>query len=111
MGYYTAHSLSMTNNQQGDVERIYNYAKVNDMDLAYGFTVCDEQLEATDLMKWYEHEENMREISREFPHILFELHGEGEESGDIWDEYYRDGMMQRCSAEIVIPPFDESKMK
>lgn len=110
MGYYTTYSLNMENSQSEDAQRIYDFAKEKDMDFIWGFTVDGETIETSDPMKWYEHEEEMREISRAFPHILFKLHGEGEETGDIWNEYYRDGKMQRCNAEIIIPPFDENKL-
>ena len=110
MGYYTDYSLSMVGSQHGDAQKIYDFSQEKDMGIIYGFTVWGDYLETSDSMKWYKHEDEMRIISKEFPHILFELHGNGEDTEDIWDEYYRDGKMQRCKAEIVIPPFDESKM-
>ena len=62
-------------------------------------------------VKWYKWESDMRGLSREFPGVLFKLHGEGEENGDVWDAYFLDGKFQKCMAEIVIPPFDQSKLK
>ena len=43
------------------------------------------------------------EISKKHPDVLFKLRGEGENSGDIWDKYYKNGKMQKCDARIVIP--------
>lgn len=56
--------------------------------------------------KWYDHEVDMLRISREFPDMVFCLHCEGEESGDLWDDYYRNGMRSLCQAEVVYPDPD-----
>lgn len=110
MGYYTFYTIDMVGNLPEDPQKIYDFAKERDMEFTDGFSVGKYGFDTNDMMKWYDHETEMRKISKEFPHILFKLHGEGEEKGDIWDEYYRAGKMQHCDAEIVIPPFDESKM-
>lgn len=60
---------------------------------------------------WYDHEEEMAGISERFPDVTFKLHGEGEQSGDIWDKYFRNGKRQTCKAEIVIPPMREDAWK
>lgn len=52
----------------------------------------------------------MKQLSKEFPNVLFKLHGEGEDKYDIWDKYFMDGKMQSCYAEIICPPFDRSKL-
>lgn len=61
--------------------------------------------------KWYEHEGDMRGMSKKFPHVLFTLKGEGEESGDLWAKYFLNGKMQAAKAQIVIEPFDKTKLK
>lgn len=64
-----------------------------------------------DSCKWYDHEKDMRKVSAAFPSILFQLDGEGEESGDIWREWYLGGKMQREKVEIKFNPFDPDKLK
>jgi hypothetical protein len=65
----------------------------------------------TDSTKWYNHEDEMREFSKQFPDVIFELSGEGEESGDLWTKYFKGGKMQKCQAKIVIPPYDARELK
>jgi hypothetical protein len=54
-----------------------------------------------DSVKWYDHVENMREMSKAIPNVLFHLSGEGEDSGDIWDLYALNGKTQKHQAELV----------
>lgn len=110
MGYYTYHTLSMESANPINAQNIYDFAEQKGMDFAYGFDPYGAGFETRDQMKWYEHEEEMRKISEAFPDILFILHGEGEEQGDIWDEYYKRGKMQRCNAEVVIPPYNPNEL-
>jgi hypothetical protein len=48
-----------------------------------------------DSLKWYEYEEDMRAISKAYPEYIFELAGSGEETGDIWRDYYKNGKRNR----------------
>lgn len=56
--------------------------------------------------KWYNHEVDMLSVSKVFPEYIFEVHGEGEETGDVWIKWFHDGKMQGGPAEIVLPNFD-----
>jgi hypothetical protein len=59
--------------------------------------------------KWYDWEKDMEALARKFPNITFVLHGDGEESDDIWEwrgkgdkyEYHR--MEMPPFTEILIP--------
>ena len=62
-------------------------------------------------VNWFDHEEDMLSISKEFPDIHFELHGEGEMNDDIWTQHFVNGKSQFCRAEIIIPPFDLEKLE
>ena len=64
-----------------------------------------------DTHKWYEYDENMREISQKYPNLLFTLSGEGEESGDRWRAYYKAGKCQRELAKIEYGKFDPALLK
>jgi hypothetical protein len=81
--------------------------------VAYGepgllMKVFTESLEA---MNWYRHDDDMREFSKLFPTIVFELCGEGDRAGDLWRAYYKNGKMQYCPARITYGEYDESKLE
>ncbi|MGQ5176965.1 hypothetical protein ACSQ7W_11750 [Bacillus halotolerans] len=104
MGYYTQYEVEV----EKDLEKILEY--INGEENANGF------LEAVfngwaDELKWYGHEEDMREISRLFPDVLITLKGEGEESGDVWRKYFKNGKMQSCYAKITFDDYDEKELR
>lgn len=122
MGYYTNYKLSILNKDKPDYDKLNTFieqnkdneseelpnGKVLSYPLNYLLELFDEGSEPT---KWYDHEDDMKEFSRMFPNLVFELSGEGEESGDIWKKYFRDGKMQKCEAKIIFDSFDETKLK
>lgn len=63
-----------------------------------------------DSIKWYDYEEDMRKYSKQHPETLFKLIGEGEETGDLWHAYFKNGKMQMCKAVISFPPYDENQL-
>lgn len=61
--------------------------------------------------KWCDHEKDMKEISKSFPDVLFQLEGHGEDLDDLWVKYFKNGMMQVCKAQIIFEDYDPRKMK
>jgi hypothetical protein len=90
MGYYTK-----------DEETPSGYGKYNSFFFGGDNESC----------KWYNHDDDMITLSKQFPTVLFILKGEGEESGDLWIAYYQDGKYYRDNAKIVFPEFSEEKLK
>lgn len=116
MGYYTTYTLSIEGvmRQDGTLKEIDAAQKellekeievmgVFDEigDLEYGYSAY---------AKWYDHDDDMLLLSRRFPEILFCLHGEGEESEDMWNSYYYDGKTQYCRAVITYEDFNPQKL-
>jgi hypothetical protein len=100
MGYYTKFNLEVINDHS-DVHHL-QISQASE----YG---CDDIFE--DDIKWYTHDEDMRSYSTKYPDLIFKLSGEGEEAGDMWVKYYKNGKMQRCHAKITFDEFDEEKLK
>ena len=57
-------------------------------------------------MKWYDCDDDMMELSKEFPDYVFTVYGEGEERDDNWKAYYYKGKMWIGQAEMVWPDYD-----
>lgn len=107
MGYLTRYELDIENmNPEEKPFIVETFKNKGIIDYA-----LDEDFDFYDSVKWYDHEEQMREISRMFPHLIFHLNGEGEEAGDLWQKHFKGGKMQACYAEIVYPPFDPKELR
>lgn len=62
-----------------------------------------------DESKWYDHEDDMKIISKSYPNIIITLRGVGEEQPDLWVKHFCNGQMQKSQAVITYPPVDPSK--
>lgn len=93
MGYYTNHTLQIIGGHEDILREIID----NDPDTFYGLDIDGSPM---DSVKWYSHEEDMRRISKEYPDLVFKLSGEGEEAGDLWIEYHKNGKMQPVSPKL-----------
>ncbi len=113
MGYYTDYILSIYEASENfDIKKIETF-------------ICNKQEENDDFMyaidlvdifnlfsgKWYEHDKDMKILSKNFSSLVFKLHGEGEETPDIWDAYYKNGKKCMCKATIHIPSFNENELE
>jgi len=54
--------------------------------------------------KWYDHEDHITQVSRQFPLVLITVDGEGEESGDMWRLYARNGEFEKVEAKVTFAP-------
>jgi hypothetical protein len=61
-----------------------------------------------DKIKWYEHENDIRKVSKKFPDVLITVKGFGEGYNnlldDIWVIYARNGSLVKLKASVVYPP-------
>jgi len=96
MGYYTDFDISK--NSEEVQEAIEEQS---------GYTFYSGHLNA----KWYNCEADVRAVSKRFPDQLITVSGVGEEQGDMWVLYAKDGKIQTAKASITFEPFDESKLK
>ena len=99
MGYYTRFELEIVSG--GDNETDYEEVVTEQVD----YHPFDDET------KWYSFEKDMKIVSKKHPKVVFKISGEGEESGDLWEAYFKDGKMQMCKAEIVYKNFDEALLQ
>lgn len=108
MGYYTFYAIStfeeLTETEKNIVVDFFTQKDLIDY-------VFDSDLGTYGEAKWYEHNEDMLELSKILPHVTFELDGEGEENGDLWRTYYKNGKKQFCPARIEYDDFDADLLK
>ena len=104
MGYYTQHDLEVIDGSNDLIEALINECK----EASYALTSNGDCAQEC---KWYDHRLHLVAFSRKHPEALFMLSGEGEENGDAWREYYRDGKMQLCKAKLVYPEFNKELLE
>jgi hypothetical protein len=104
MGYYTRFNITISDNTNicNIVERLCSIS-------GYNWDYCDDEI--YDFCKWYEHEHDMYLLSKEFPDIVFTVTGDGEESDDLWREYWKDGKVQNANRHIVYDEYNEDKLE
>lgn len=105
MGYMTSYSLTVLDAHNSVLEAISD--EVDRMDVFEEGNAQDGWFSWT---TWYDWEEDMVLLSRRFPDVLFRLHGDGDDSEDLWDAYFLGGRMQMCPGKIVYDDFDPEKL-
>ena len=106
MGYYTHFEIIVNNNEIIDKEiheKLCEISGYNDWDYWTS--------SITGHFKWYENEHDMYELSMLFPDKVFTVTGNGEESNDIWRNYWKNGKFCDANRRIVYDEYDESKLE
>ncbi len=102
MGYSTRYELHWTETpacKGVDVAAVVaQYIEARGDDIGYALEPDGTTSESC---KWYEHEADMRIMSRAIQGVVFHLTGEGESAGDIWDLFALDGEVQKHPAKVV----------
>ncbi len=99
MGYRTRFELEIIENNNTEIDYAEEIGELSD----YGDCFDDE-------IKWYDHEEHMKEYSKKYPETVFCLKGEGDENDDIWAKYFKNGKMQVCKAKIIFDDYSENAL-
>lgn len=108
MGYYTRHTLTARGYTPDQVDSIslalalkgiLNYALVSKPNVSNAELFYD----CYDEAKWYDQDEHMNDISRQFPNCMFCVEGIGEDLDDRWRAYYHNGKREYCMAKIIHP--------
>lgn len=93
MGYYTRYELITDHDH--DMEKFE--AAIRE-ESGYGCNMFE------DSIKWYSCEEDMVSVSKRFPDVTFYLQGEGEETGDLWAMWFKNGETREWHLPPVVVP-------
>lgn len=112
MGYYSAFDIT-AKNIDGQSVTADEVAKIEDMLDKFGVKFAFEagivepdgsaHFGCDDMLRWNYFSEDMLTLSRALPSLVFRLHVEGENNGDLWDGYYHNGKEEICRAIITYP--------
>ena len=101
MGYYTDYDITITGidnaNQALKIAKEY----IDYFDISADGTAIYARFNE----KWYSWKEDSVRLSLNYPRILIEIKGQGEESGDIWKARIRSGNFEIVQAKIVFDDF------
>lgn len=111
MGYYTHYKLVVKNEDHPQHEKFVEWIENEPEPDDGSYRLHDFWTDEAESCKWYDHEKEVAAMSKQFPELIFVLSGEGEESGDIWIKYFKDGKVQTCLARIVYDDYDEKKLE
>lgn len=90
MGYYTSYELTVDKDGDKIHEEFISISNNFKWALEYAGEGSNRWY-PNDSAKWYDHDIDMCALSKEYPDILFTLTGNGEDTGDIWRSWYRNG--------------------
>lgn len=105
MGYYTEYKLSV---EHGLTQALRDALDEDSSTTDYG--PMSEFLSGREECKWYDHEADLRAISKKFPEALFRLQGKSEDH-NMWVKYFQNGKTQWCPAKITYDPFDPRNLR
>lgn len=110
MGYNTSYSLEVRNLPEGvdPDEVIRRLREWNE----WALWCLDECGMAYEDGKWYDSFEDLTEFSsrEENKDVLFILRGEGDEPGDIWKAFFRNGeFLETVKGEVIFPGEEKYK--
>lgn len=109
MGYYTNYTISIEPSSEEKLQQIAEY--LNQITDYRCFTLSKDKTKiVSETITWYEYDSDIKETSVEFIDTFFTVHGEGENSSDVWNYYCCNGKGYKQEAIITIPDFDSSKL-
>lgn len=107
MGYYTHYNLTWDPKSDETATQFAEWRDGTD----YAAYCLDEDGASEDPSSQWDPMPDARALSASCPGVLFTLHAEGEEPGDIWNAYFRDGKCYKALAQIIVPEFDAEKLQ
>lgn len=94
MGYYTSYELSIYQKDIDITECVEDVvsARFSEINPDFGKDFLRKYvISGYETIKWYSYEEDMKELSKDFPDYVFYLEGCGEDFHDWWKIVFHDG--------------------
>jgi len=118
MGYYTSYRLKIFEAERHQLNLFETKVVTWSPEIEEAYSnhpgvdyAVDNTGKTYDQVKWYDYHDDMIAHSKKYPGLVFQLYGEGEESGDIWCEYFHNGKSVRHEAPEWEPPeFDPKQL-
>ena len=108
MGYYSSYSLTIYNINELDKDlEIINELRKESDEATYAL---DEYGGCSESSKWYGSNKELKEFSKKYPDLIFELSRKGESTEDMYKYYIKNGKIQSCKAMITYDSYDENKL-
>ena len=110
MSYYTYYNLRVKGiHSETEYKKVAD--KLRELDVLNYALVEDTYIPGSNIqhfssyedVNWFSSSVDMREVSKAFPKMVFELTGEGEDPSDLWKTYYQNGKAEFCQAEVHYP--------
>ena len=106
MGYYTKYKIKAVDENGSFIKKkkffndlkLYNGEASWEKDSNNAFSLFDGEE-----TKWYEHDDDLLLASEQHPTTTFILSGEGEDNGDVWAKFYKNGVFLVWRPEIIEP--------
>lgn len=106
MGYNTKFSLEISGVEGlTDRQKESLYKERVDKDYTDIGAIYTEQVEE---VRWYDYLQDLDRISAKYPNVLFQLTGWGEETGDYWRTWFRNG--RHVSVDATFPEVDLTQL-
>lgn len=113
MGYYTDFHMDIRNKLGGLIGK--DSPEYNEISVAFNKIFLGRDYDAEsdndyleDVLdvanwKWYECDNDMAELSKQFPEYIFIVEGDGEEKEDWWIHWWENGYQSNSEAQIIAP--------
>lgn len=107
MGYYTKYNLQIKPVMNKTTPEIVDamqkkdlFHYVFDRNYMYDDHTKTVYFDSWEEQKWYDHDEDIEEISKQFPSCVFKLDCYGED-GETWVVYFQNGEHELCEGRII----------
>lgn len=108
MGYQTYYRLTVW--QEDGVTEVTD-EKLYEEEVYDGIPLRDLCSGNAEDCKWYDHQGEMAALSKKYPRYIFDLTGDGEKQGDVWNEFYWYGHFYEWNLEYELPKVNVKKLK